>query len=148
MKIKYVKGPFHAEISKSDFRMDLFLEDDLKNLIYIRSFDIGLGSDDSTPEGMFVIQNKVPNPGWTNPRTRKRYDRNDPNIPIGEYWLALKGTDEFTKDAKSYGMHGTNDPDSVGQQKSMGCIRMHAKDIKLVYHLLISSKSTVLISGE
>ena len=147
-KLKYVKGPFIAEVVKSAFRMDLFLEDDRGNPIYIRSFDIGLGADDSTPEGAFVIQNKVPNPGWTNPRTREKFDRDDPKNPIGEFWLALKGTDDFTKNVKSYGIHGTNEPDSVGKQQSMGCIRMLAKDVKLVYHLLIPTKSTVIISGE
>ena len=33
----------------------------------------------------------------------------------------------------TYGIHGTNRPDSIGQQVSHGCIRMHNRDVEEVY---------------
>ncbi len=150
MNLKYIKGPFHVVVVKSAFRMDIYLDDPQGKPIYIRSFQVGLGKNDSTPEGKFIVRphNKVTNPSWVNPRTRERFAANDPKNPIGEYWIGLQGVDEFTKNAKSYGIHGTDKPQTVGQQKSLGCIRLKAKDIALVYQMLVESKSTVLIAGE
>ncbi|WP_088227298.1 L,D-transpeptidase family protein [Desulfosporosinus sp. FKB] len=33
----------------------------------------------------------------------------------------------------TYGIHGTNRPDSIGKQVSHGCIRMHNRDVEEVY---------------
>ena len=46
---------------------------------------------------------------------------------------------------ESYGIHGTIDPASIGQKKSMGCIRLLDDDIKLVYDMLVKDKSTVTV---
>lgn len=53
-----------------------------------------------TPVGDFVIVNRQPNPGG----------------PYGTMWLTLS--------KRSYGIHGTNDPSSIGKAVSKGCIRM------------------------
>ena len=45
----------------------------------------------------------------------------------------------------SYGIHGTIDPDSIGKQSSMGCIRMKADDIAVVYDMMVEGKSMVLV---
>ncbi len=146
--IKVIKGPFHARISKSDYRMDIYVLDPDGQPIYIRSFPVGLGKTDSTPNGAFIVtpNSKVTNPSWRNPRTGEFFAKNNPNIPIGEYWLALKGTDPNTESATGYGIHGTNDPSSIGRQASMGCIRMRDKDIGLVYDMLEGGTSTVQIN--
>lgn len=146
--IKLVKGPFHARISKSDFRMDIYLNDADGQPIYIRSFTVGLGKDDSTPMGPFIVapNSKVQNPSWKNPRTGEFYGKDDPKNPIGEYWLALKGTDPVTEAHSGYGIHGTIDPQSLGRQASMGCVRLGDDDVALVYDMLESGRSTVQIT--
>ncbi|NBQ16587.1 MAG: hypothetical protein EBU31_18715 [Proteobacteria bacterium] len=50
------------------------------------------------------------------------------------------------KNFEGYGIHGTIDDDSIGQQRSMGCVRMHAKDVELVYELLTEPNSTITIA--
>jgi LysM repeat protein len=146
--IKLIKGPFHARISKRDFRIDLYLNDTDGQPLYIRSFTIGLGKDDATPMGAFIVSpgSKVANPSWRNPRTGEFFGKNDPKNPIGEYWLALKGTDAQTESLTGYGIHGTIDPSSIGREASMGCVRLQDKDIELVYDMLASGQSTVVIS--
>lgn len=146
--IKLIKGPFHARISKQDFRMDIFLNDVDGSPQYIRSFTVGLGESDSTPMGAFIIKSgsKVTDPSWRNPRTGEFFAKSDPKNPIGEYWLALKGTDVQTEGVTGYGLHGTVDPSSIGREASMGCIRLRDKDIKLVFNLLESGQSTVVIT--
>ncbi|WP_411334927.1 L,D-transpeptidase family protein [Metabacillus indicus] len=58
-----------------------------------------------TPIGEFVIVNRQPNPGG----------------PFGVLWLSLSKI--------HYGIHGTNDPSSIGKAVSRGCIRMQNKDV-------------------
>lgn len=146
-KIKLIKGPFHARIDKSDYRMDIYLRDRDGSPLYVCSFMVGLGEEDSTPLGQWIIEpgRKVVNPDWRNPRTGEYYRSDDPENPIGEYWLALKGTDEHTKDLKGYGIHGTIDPASIGSSVSMGCVRLADDDIEQVFKLLVEGHSTVQI---
>jgi LysM repeat protein len=147
-KIKVVNGPFHAVVTKSAFRMDIYLKDPADGqMLYIRSFPVGLGTDDSTPLGDFVIRprSKVVNPGWTNPRTGETFSRDDPKNPIGEFWMALEGVQAETANLSGYGIHGTIEPDSIGTQSSMGCVRLRDEDIAQVYYLLWEGESTVKI---
>lgn len=145
--IKVIKGPFHAVIHKSTFRMDLYLPGPGKSWVFAQSFPVGLGENDSTPVGGWIVKagSKVTNPAWKSPRDSRYFQRDDPKNPIGEHWLGLEGTDENTKTKQAYGIHGTVDPDSIGQQRSMGCIRMRAADVEMVYHMLIEKKSTVIV---
>lgn len=146
--LKLVRGPFHAIVNKSDHRIDIYHgpPTNPESWIYIRSFDVGLGTADGTPVGDFVVSaNKLENPGWVNPRdAREQYDPNDPDNPIGEYWIGLTGVGEYA-DLTSYGLHGTIDPDSIGGDESMGCVRLADGDIDIVYELLTEHISRVLI---
>lgn len=147
--LKLIKGPFHAVVDKSAFRMDIYADqtDSYGNRLYITSFPVGLGEFGTTPVGDWVVREgaKVINPAWVNPRTGEKFDKDDPDIPIGERWIALQGTDPETELLDGYGIHGTNQPESIGMEKSMGCVRMLASDVELVYELLVGGKSTVRV---
>jgi LysM repeat protein len=145
-RIKLITGPFHAVVDKSDFRLDLYLGEGSER-VYVRSFKVGLGEFNSTPEGVFRVKprSKTANPGWVNPRTRERFKRDDPANPIGEYWLGLEPTDQGLAELTSYGIHGTIDPGSIGKQRSMGCIRLLPDDVELVYGTLAEGVSTVQV---
>lgn len=143
--IKVIKGPFHARVIKSEYRMDLYLKEDSGTPIYVMSLPVGLGEGNSTPVGAWIVEEgrKVKNPAWSNPRTSEFYAANDPANPIGEYWLALKGISPETEGLRGYGIHGTTDPDSIGNQRSMGCVRLRDADIELVFKMLEDGHSTV-----
>lgn len=150
-KLQILKGPVHARVDKSDYRMDLYVVDPDGLPIYLKSYPVGLGESDSTPIGKWKLTKggKVGpangGPSWRNPRTEKFYENTDPDIPIGEYWIGLEGTDDNTKDKQSYGIHATTDPNSIGQQESMGCIRMRDADVDEVFYTLYEVVSTVEI---
>ena len=96
----------------------------------VRSFSIGTGKDQSlTPVGSFKIVNKVEKP-WYNPENIRG---GAPENPLGSHWLGLNvpGTNGFI-----YGIHGTNNPASIGNYVSLGCIRMHNADIEWLYKTL------------
>jgi lipoprotein-anchoring transpeptidase ErfK/SrfK len=144
--LKVVTGPFHAVVHKSDYRLDLYLGDEGER-VYVRSFDVGLGEYNSTPEGRFRVRpdSKLENPEWRNPRTRELFAADDPMNPIGEYWVGLVGDQPGLENIHGYGIHGTIEPDSIGRQASMGCVRMRPDDVKLVWSVLMDEISTVEI---
>jgi lipoprotein-anchoring transpeptidase ErfK/SrfK len=145
-RVKLITGPFHAIVDKSDYRMDILLGEG-REQVFVCSFPIGLGEYNSTPEGRFRVkrQSKLINPQWTNPRTRELYLPDDPDNPIGEHWIGLEGAEAHLEQVEGYGIHGTIEPNSIGQQASMGCVRMRADDIAIVYAMLMEGVSTVTI---
>lgn len=146
--IKLVKGPFHAVVSKSQFRMDVYLgAAGGAGSTFVRSFPVGLGQDDSTPTGTWQVATgkKLVNPKYYDPRGGGEIEPDDPANPLGEFWIGLTGVGGEAIGKLSYGIHGTIEPDSIGKMASLGCIRMRHDDVALVYDLLVEGKSTVVI---
>lgn len=161
-KLKVLNGPFHAVVSKSAYRMDLYMGDPPSpssvgtsklacgaepGWVYVRSFMVGLGAEDGTPIANFVVKgnSKLVNPFWRNPRTGETFQPDDPKNPIGERWVGLEGFDEASKAHTGFGVHGTVEPESIGRSMSMGCIRLGAQDVELVYELLAPKVSVVKV---
>lgn len=148
-KLKLIKGPFHAVVSKSAFRLDLYIgePDASGNRLFVRSFPVGLGEFGSTPVGNFVVRpnSKLINPSWRNPRTGEFFTADDPKNPLGEYWVGVDPADAASAQYTEYGLHGTIDPDSIGYERSMGCVRLAEPDIRLLYEALVDRVSTVRI---
>ena len=144
--LKLVTGPFHAVVDKDSYRIDLFLGDG-EDQVFVRSYRVGLGEYDSTPLGLFKVRrhSKLVNPTWINPRTREFYSADNPENPIGERWIGLEGIEERTRDLSGLGIHGTIEPQTIGTQASMGCVRLHSADVTQVYEMLFEGVSTVEI---
>ena len=140
--IKVVNGPFNAVISRSMFTMDLYLDN-----IYIKSYKVGLGSNQhETPTGLWVVgQDKLVAPRWTDPDSGRTYDATDPDYPLGKRWIGLRGVGGNAVGRTGFALHGTNEPDSIGQRSSRGCIRLSDKDILEVYDLMMPGKSHIQI---
>jgi len=146
--IKVIKGPFHAVVNKSIFRMDIYLGSPGEaDSIYVTSFPVGLGQDGSTPSGTWQVAagNKIRHPKYYSPRGEGVIDADDPKNPLAGYWLGLVGLDGQAVGKTSYGIHGTIDPNSIGKQASMGCIRLRSEDIAVVFDLLVEGKSKVVV---
>lgn len=146
--IKVFKGPFHAVVYKSQFRMELYLgAPGGEGSMYVRSFPVGLGKDNSTPTGLWICKagDKIRNPRYYPPRGGDILAPDDPKNPLAGYWIAIEGLEGQALGKESYGIHGTIDPTSIGRMESMGCIRLKPQDISWVYDLLVDGKSKVLI---
>jgi outer membrane biosynthesis protein TonB len=146
--IKVFKGPFYAIVYKHLFRMELYLgAPGGAGSMYVRSFQVGLGKDNSTPTGLWMCKagDKIRNPRYYPPRGGDVIAPDDPKNPLGGYWIAIEGVDGQALGKESYGIHGTIDPNSIGKMESMGCIRLRADDISWVFDLLVDGKSKVLI---
>ncbi|MDG0790953.1 L,D-transpeptidase [Cohnella ginsengisoli] len=72
----------------------------------VNGYPVGIGRMvTQTPTGEYRIINKQAHPGG----------------PFGAFWMGLS--------APHYGIHGTNDPSSIGHLVSHGCIRMYNEDV-------------------
>lgn len=82
-----------------------------------------------TPSGDFVISNMAMNPTWTPPDSPWAAGAKPippgPNNPLGTRWMGLN--------TPNVGIHGTNNPASVGYSVSHGCIRMQIPDVEDLY---------------
>ncbi len=134
--VKGLRGPFHAVVTKRDYRLDVWMGDLSAAPVFVRSFDVGLGSDDRTPTGRWEVLSKDVNPSWRNPETGESYARDDPANPIGERWIGIRGIDPANRDMLGFGIHGTIDDGSIGRDESMGCVRLRHQDIVQLYDLL------------
>lgn len=146
--IKVLKGPLHAVVDKSDFTLDLYFgAPGGPGSSYVTTYRVGLGKDDSTPTGKWVVEpgKKLANPTYYSPRGQGVIGPDDPTNPLGDFWIGLAGIDGQAVGKLSYGIHGTIEPDSIGTMASMGCIRLRNEDIARVYELLVEGKSTVLV---
>jgi lipoprotein-anchoring transpeptidase ErfK/SrfK len=147
--IKIVEGPFFAVVDKKKFTIDLYLgglPGDASSM-YVTTYPVGLGQDDSTPTGTWMIEphRKLTHPTYYSPRGEGVIAADDPKNPLGGYWIGLSGMQGQAVGKLSYGIHGTIDPDSIGKQSSLGCIRLRTDDIAMVYDMMVEGKSLVLV---
>ncbi|WP_010585685.1 L,D-transpeptidase family protein [Schlesneria paludicola] len=129
-KLKVMKGPFGAVVDLKEFALTVHLQG-----YYVKRYEVGIGKDSSSPLGKFAVLDKMENPQYTDSRTGKVIEGNDPQNPLGKRWISL---------GNSYGIHGTIDPDSIGKAESRGCIRMRDRDIIEVYDFLVKGSEVML----
>lgn len=79
-----------------------------------------------TPEGMFTVTVKAINPYYR----KKDIQGGAPNNPLGTRWI---GFDALDTDGRTYGIHGTNQPWSIGLYISEGCIRLNNEDVEKLF---------------
>jgi lipoprotein-anchoring transpeptidase ErfK/SrfK len=95
-------------------------------------YGVGVGREGFQWSGTHRITRKSEWPGWTPPAAmRKRqpnlpaYMEGGPNNPLGARALYIGST--------LYRIHGSNEPGTIGQAVSSGCIRMANEDVIHLY---------------
>lgn len=78
-----------------------------------------------SPAGEFEIATRLSNPTYYHPG--KVIGPGTSN-PLGTRWIGLN--------QKGYGIHGTNEPKSIGKAASHGCIRMAKNDLEELFTLV------------
>ena len=138
--IKVIKGPFRAVVNTDDYSLGLYLGN-----TFVKQFRVGLGQDESTPRGEWEVATKLVNPTYYPPRGGRIVAADDSKNPLGERWIGLHGISGEAVGQLRYGIHGTNEPDSIGKSVSLGCVRMHNEDVEMVFECLVEKHSTVII---
>jgi lipoprotein-anchoring transpeptidase ErfK/SrfK len=132
-RLKILKGNVAVLVDKSDYTLTLLLDGH-----FIKQYPVGIGKSDKTPEGKFIVDNKLKNPVWYSPDGI--YQFGDPKNILGTRWIGF----EDKKGLYGYGIHGTTDPDSIGKEMSNGCIRLRNEDVEDLFDY-IKAKMTVVI---
>lgn len=116
----------------------------------VKSFDVAVGrKKHRTPTGQFNVQQIRKNPNWfPTPSMKKEAKINGdylpdrvppgPHNPLGDYFIGF---------APTYGIHGTNQPNSIGRAVSRGCIRMHNRDVRQVARLIGNGDGVTIVSS-
>lgn len=100
----------------------------------VHYYPVGLGRPGfMTPLGKFAVIRKIIDPGWEHPYKAEGAVRIAPgeNNPLGSRWIGFhqyKGGE--------YGLHGTDNPGSVGRFSSHGCVRMKTPHIEALFELV------------
>jgi len=121
--LKVLTGPRAIMVDKSDFRLALFID-----AAFIKEYKVGLGKDNCTPAMDFVVDEMMIEPDWYPPGGGVvKYGQ--PGHLIGDRWIGLADK----PGAFGLGIHGTNEPQTIGTLCSNGCIRMTNDDVKELY---------------
>jgi len=75
-----------------------------------------------SPTGEFRVVRRLSNPTYFHPGIVIPPGKNN---PLGTRWIGL--------DRRGYGIHGTNQPRSIGKAASHGCIRMTKADLEQLF---------------
>lgn len=114
-------------IELSNFRLYLYQEG-----VKILDYPIAIGAPATpTPVGATKIVNRVYFPTYY-PREWGKKGLTPiapgPDNPVGTRWLGLSWP--------NYGIHGTNNPASIGKAVSDGCIRMFNEDVEELFEMI------------
>jgi len=86
-------------------------------------FAVSVGKPSTpSPVGTFTIVNRIPHPTYYHPG---KVIGPGPRNPLGTRWMGLS--------LRGYGIHGTDQPDSIGHALSTGCIRLRNDDVERLF---------------
>ncbi|RNB87390.1 L,D-transpeptidase [Brevibacillus fluminis] len=124
--------PFYPEPAIPLEPMQLFVQQKMFKLQVmsgphlVRQYPIGIGREERTPEGYFSILQKISQPGSA---------------------TNAYGTRGMVFTSANHAIHGTNKPESIGHDVSLGCIRLHNADVEELYSFA-SPGTEVIISDQ
>jgi lipoprotein-anchoring transpeptidase ErfK/SrfK len=96
----------------------------VENGSVVKVYPVAVGADVTpSPTGSFKLATRVTNPTYYH--AGKVIPAGAQN-PLGSRWMGL--------DRKGYGIHGTNQPKSIGKAASHGCIRMARADVQELFN--------------
>jgi lipoprotein-anchoring transpeptidase ErfK/SrfK len=122
-KLQVMTDPWNIVVKKSSNTLQL----NVGNRI-VRQYDVATGKDNSTPAGEFKIVNRLEDPTWYYAEEGKVEPAGSPKNPLGSRWMGF--------DLEGYGLHGTTDPDKIGQYATLGCVRMFNHEIEELFNIV------------
>lgn len=121
-QVSLKQTPYRLDVAIKSYELRLF-----KDGVLQKTYPIGVGTADTpTPGGVYYLRVLI--------KTKK------PEGAYGPYAYGLNGFSEvLTKFAGGegvVGIHGTNEPSSIGKNVSKGCIRLRNEDIRELAKIL------------
>jgi len=129
-KIKIWIKPFSILVYKSQNILILKSDGEI-----IKTYIVSTGKNNSTPVGTFKITSKLANPIWF--KAGAVVPAGSPENILGTRWLGI--------DLPSYGIHGTTEPQTLGQQVTQGCVRMSNPEVEELYTIVPVGTEVVIV---
>ncbi|MED4017111.1 L,D-transpeptidase [Sutcliffiella cohnii] len=131
-------GDPYIIVNKQTNEIAFYVEEEIKVI-----YKVATGkSNELTPEGEFTITIKAVEPYYR----KKDIPGGDPKNPLGTRWI---GFDAEGTEGRTYGVHGTNNPSSIGHYVTQGCIRLANENVeKLFEQVPIGTKIWILKSDK
>lgn len=129
MKLKVLTAKYSLIVDKS--RNTLALKSN-EEVLKVYSISTG-GLGNPTPSGRFIIETKLLDPPW------KNIPPGDPRNILGSRWMG------FGEPFRTYGIHGTTEPESIGMHITKGCVRMYDDDIKEIFTIVPIGSEVIIV---
>jgi lipoprotein-anchoring transpeptidase ErfK/SrfK len=121
--------PAYIVVDRSDFKLNYY-----SHLRLTHTYPIAVGQQGlQTPAGVHSIVDKEVDPAWHVPNSSwagslaGQVIPPGPQDPLVARWMGI--------DEQGDGIHGTNEPGSIGSAASHGCIRMLVPDVIQLYSI-------------
>ncbi|MBI2871117.1 MAG: L,D-transpeptidase family protein [Candidatus Omnitrophica bacterium] len=127
--LKVNKAVFNVLVDKSDNRLWLRKNEDI-----VKTYTVSTGANGITPIGKFVITDKLINPVWY--KAGAVVPPDSPDNILGTRWMGIS--------VPGYGIHGTTEPEALGEAVTNGCVRMSNASVEELY-VIVPAGSEVSI---
>jgi len=120
-RLRVWKGKFSVFVDKSQNILILKNGGEV-----VKVYSVSTGLNNSTPVGTFKITAKLVDPVWF--KSGAVVPPESPANVLGTRWMGF--------DIAGYGIHGTTEPDKIGQQVTAGCVRMRNEEVEQLHTLI------------
>ncbi len=121
MKLKVPTAKLSLVVDKSQNTLILKADEEV-----LKTYVCATGTNNSTPVGVFKITDKLVDPTWY--KAGAVVPPGSADNVLGTRWMGIT--------QKGYGIHGTTEPDKLGQQVTAGCVRMRNDEVEELYALV------------
>ena len=121
-RLRVLNAKWAVTVNKNDNDLLVTMNDK-----FFKRYGVGTGQYSMTPTGTFHVVSRIEHPTW--------YRAGGTPIPYGDTNNVL-GTHWISLDIPHYGIHGTWETNTIGQQSSQGCIRLLNSNVEELYILL------------
>lgn len=128
--IKVPKTKFSIVVDKSQNVLILKSDNEI-----IKTYQVSTGKDSSTPAGNFLIINKIIDPTWYT--AGAAVPSGSPGNILGTRWMGIS--------KQGYGIHGTTEPQAIGQSVTSGCVRMRNEEVEELYTIVPIGTEVVIV---
>jgi lipoprotein-anchoring transpeptidase ErfK/SrfK len=129
-KLKIPTYTFSVVVDKSQNTLILKGDEEV-----LKTYAVSTGENNSTPAGVFKVTDRLVNPTWYKEGEVIPYG--SPGHILGTRWLGF--------DKEGYGIHGTTEPEKLGQQVTSGCVRLRNEDVEELFVFARSGTEVTIV---
>lgn len=130
-------GDPYIIVNKKTNELAYIVEGEVKQV-----YEVATGKfPEMTPEGEHTVVVKAMNPYYR----KLNIQGGDKRNPLGSRWIGFDANDT---DGRMFGIHGTNNPYSIGYYVTSGCVRMKNEDVEILYDQVPLGTKVLIISSD